>query len=222
MATPEDVTLWLHVLAGFVALIAGAVALLTTKGGRRHRLAGRGYVAAMAVVVGTVIPLFAFDRTALRAFLVLVAVFSGYFAFSGYRVLSRKRPADDPDRVDWVAAGLVVIACAALGGWGVVRVAGGDSFGVVLVVFGAIGLSMGLGDVRAFRAGERETPWIADHLSRMLGAYIATVSAVSAVNLTMLPPVVRWLWPTAVGVPLILYWQATYADTGPLAGALAD
>jgi hypothetical protein len=44
----------------------------------------------------------------------------------------------------------------------------------------------------------------------MGAAYIATVSAVSAVNLTVLPPVVRWLWPTLVGVPVLIYLQRRY------------
>ena len=43
-------------------------------------------------------------------------------------------------------------------------------------------------------------------MGNMLGAYIATVSAFSVVNFTVLPPIVRWLWPTAVGVPLIILW----------------
>lgn len=217
MPSLEATVLGLHVAAGVVALLAGLGALATTKGGRTHRRAGRVYVGAMAVVVGTVPVLLALDPTTLRVFLALVAVFSGYLAFSGYRVLSRKRPADAAAPVDWAAAGLVVAACLALGGWGVALLVAGDSFGLVMAVFGAIGLSFGGTDLRAFRAAAGGE-WLVDHLSRMVGAYIATVTAVSAVNLTMVPRVVAWLWPTAVGVPLILYWQGVYGDTGPLAG----
>lgn len=47
-------------------------------------------------------------------------------------------------------------------------------------------------------------------MGNMLGAYIATVSAFSVVNLTLLPSIVRWLWPTTVGVPLILLWIRHY------------
>jgi hypothetical protein len=211
----ETWTLRLHVAAGVVALLAGAGALATAKGGRRHRRAGRAFVASMAVVVGTVLPLLAFDPTQFRAFLALVAVFSGYLAFSGYRVLSRKRPADDPGTVDWIAAVAVVAACLGLGGMGVDYLAGGDVFGVVMVVFGGIGLGFGGSDVRAFRAPRRRdrSAWIVIHLQRMLAALIATVSAVSAVNLTGVLGVAAWLWPTAVGVPLIAYWSRQY-ETG--------
>lgn len=216
MVTLEDGVLWSHIAAGVVALFAGGVALATEKGGRLHRRAGGVYVAAMAVVVATVLPLFAVEQSFFRTFLLLVAVFSGYFAFSGYRALSRKRPSDDPEFVDWAGALAVGAASLLLAAWGVTVVAGGDTFGVVMVVFGGIGVLVGGGDLRAFQSGDH-APWLVNHLSRMVGAYIATVTAVSVVNLESAPAVVAWLWPTAVGVPLIFYWQAEYGNEGPLA-----
>jgi hypothetical protein len=47
-------------------------------------------------------------------------------------------------------------------------------------------------------------------MGNMLGAYIATVSAFSVVNFGFLPPLARWLWPTVVGVPLIVAWTRSY------------
>lgn len=208
----ESGTLWLHVAAGVVALVAGFTALSTTKGGRRHRQAGKLFVGAMAVVVGSVFVLLALDPTPLRVFLALVATFTGYLAFSGYRTLSRKRPVDGARAVDWAAVGLVLVACLALGGWGLGRVVGGDSFGVVLVVFGGIGLAFGVVDARNFRLDEGGDEWMVTHLTRMLGALIATVTAVSAVNLAMVPDLVAWLWPTAVGVPLIAHYANEYGE----------
>ena len=210
MASLEVWTLWLHIAAGIVALGAGVVALVTAKGGLTHRRAGKGFLVSMAVVVGTVFPLLAIDPTSNRVFLSLVAVFSGYLAFSGYRVLSRKRPADEAMPVDWVAAVAAVLASLALGGWGLGRLAGGETFGIVLVVFGTIGLGFGGYDLRAFRAADGGSEWMVTHLQRMIGAFIATVSAVSAVNLTTVLGAAAWLWPTAAFVPLIVYWSNKY------------
>lgn len=217
MVTSEAITLWTHIAAGVVALLAGVGALVTTKGGLRHRQAGRIYVMSMGVVVGTVFLLLAFDPSQERIFLTLIAIFSGYFAFSGYRVLSRKRPVDDVETIDWGAAVLLVGTCLFLGGWGISFLLGGDSFGTVMIVFGAIGLIVGFSDFWEFRNSDRRGPWITNHLRRMIGAYIATVTAVSVVNLTMVPSVVSWLWPTLIGVPLILYWYRKYANTSPFA-----
>ena len=47
-------------------------------------------------------------------------------------------------------------------------------------------------------------------MTRMLAAYITTVSAFSAVNFMFLPPVVRWLWPTVIGTIGITIWVRHY------------
>jgi len=209
MLTLAAWTLWLHIAAGTVAVLAGLGALVTEKGGLRHRQAGKSFVVAMGVVVVTTVLLAVFDPTSFRLFLVLVAVFSGYLAFSGYRVLSRKRPADEVALVDWVAASAVVLACLALGGWGITRLVEGATFGGVLVVFGGIGLGFAYLDVRSFRTDEGGE-WMVAHLQRMIGAFVATISAVSAVNLTDTLGVVAWLWPTVALTPLIVYWSRKY------------
>ncbi|WP_435065544.1 hypothetical protein [Halobaculum sp. EA56] len=212
MATFEAWVLRLHIAAGVAALVAGTGALATRKGGRRHRRAGKGFLASMAVTVSTVVPLAALDPTTFRILLTLVAVFSGYLAFSGYRVLSRGRPAGDARPVDWVAACSTLIACGLLGGWGLVWLVDGRSFGVVMAVFAAIGIAFAGLDVRTFRRAAPDDR-IVSHLQRMLGAFIATVSAVSAVNLTPMLGVAAWLWPTAAGVPVIYYLSARYSGT---------
>jgi uncharacterized membrane protein len=209
MSTLADWTLWAHIAAGAVAVLAGLVAMATEKGGLRHRQAGKTFVAGMAVVVATTFVLLAVEPNAFRVFLGLVAVFSGYLAFSGYRVLARKRPDGGATAVDWVAATSVVLACLALGGWGIQWLLGGQTFGVVLVVFGAIGLTFGGLDLRTFRTGGGPDAWMVTHLQRMVAAFIATVSAVSAVNLAQLGAV-AWLWPTAAFTPLIYYWSKKY------------
>jgi len=212
MPSLEEWMLWLHIAAGTGALFAGIGALVTTKGGWRHRQAGKTFLILMGVVVATVFGLLAIDPTNFRIVLALVAIFSGYFAFSGYRVLSRKRSLDDAHAIDWVATGAVFVACLGLGVWGLDWYLGGRSFGVVMMVFGGIGVVFGALDARQFR-GDGAGEWMVSHLQRMIAAFIATVSAVSAVNLTPVIGIAAWLWPTAVGVPLIVYWSNRYGST---------
>lgn len=220
-ATPEGVVLGLHVLAGFGALFAGAGALATEKGGRRHRLAGRAFVYAMAVVSATSLALYALDPGATRLFLAMVAVFSYYFVFSGYRVLSRKRPDDGPTAVDWAGVGLLGIASVGLLGMGTALALGGTGFAVVLLVFGGIGTAFAARDAREFRREPgRPGEWLTGHLARMIGGYVAAVTAFSTVNFTFLPTVLRWLWPTLLGVPAIVVLVRRYgADGGSSAAA---
>ncbi len=210
MSLAETLTLWMHIGSGFVALAGGLGALATEKGGRRHRQSGRGFLYAMAVVAATSLLLLALDPTVWRVFLGLVAVFSFYFAFSGYRTLSRKRPGDSAETVDWVAVGLYGAASAGLVGmaaWFYVR---GIDFATVLAVFGGIGVAFAAGDVRRFQGDPEPGDWVGQHVVRMGAGYIAAVSAFSAVNFLVLPPVLRWLWPTLLGTPLLVYLARSY------------
>jgi len=212
MPTLEEWTLWLHIAGGLVALFAGVGALVTKKGGLWHRRAGKVFLVSMGIVVVTVFVLLPLDPTPWRTILTLVAIFSGYLAFSGYRALSRKRPEQTAHAVDWLAAGSVILACLGLSGWGITWFLDGRSFGIVMLVFGGIGVAFGTMDIHLFRASEGGE-WMVNHLQRMIGAFIATVSAVSAVNLTSLMGIMAWLWPTILGVPLIYYWSKKYNST---------
>lgn len=196
-------TLWVHVAAGVVALVAGLAAMATEKGGPRHRRAGRTYVVAMAVVVTTAVPLALVEG---NYFLFAIAVFSGYLVLVGYRVIARKRPTPgEAATVDWVAhLGMVVtgVGMVALGGY---DLATGDPLGTVLVVFGVIGLALSVRELRSiYRPPDRPRAWFYRHIVFVAGAYIATVTAAVTVNLETLPPVVRWVGPTVVGTPAIL------------------
>ena len=46
------------------------------------------------------------------------------------------------------------------------------------------------------------------HINNMMGAYIATVTAFLVVNINFVKPGwVLWLLPTAIGIPIILYYN---------------
>src|ERR1700679_1302063 len=79
--------LGVHIAAGSTAFALAPLALLTAKGGKAHRRWGKIYFWAMAVVTVTALVM-AIYRPVL--FLALVAVFSFYSAFVGYRVLGQK------------------------------------------------------------------------------------------------------------------------------------
>jgi hypothetical protein len=66
-----------------------------------------------------------------------------------------------------------------------------------------------------FKRTHGKDEWFFDHFTGMIAGYIATVSAFSAVNLEMLPTLVKWLWPTALGTPVIFllvrYYRRKFA-----------
>jgi len=202
---------WIHISAGTLALGLAPLAMLTVKGGRAHRLWGQIYFWSMAVVAATAVVM-ALWRP--QIFLALLAVFSFYQAFTGYRSLSRKRPAQGqgPIALDWTAALVTFAVSAALAVLGLIRPgASWQRLGIVPVVFGVLGMILAGLDIRKFARppADRNAWWFA-HMAGMLGSYVATVSAFSVVNFTFLPIAVRWLWPTVIGTPLIVVWITYY------------
>ena len=210
----------LHIGAGATALFVGPVALAVVKGGPRHLFWGKVYVWAMGVVAVTAFPMAVYKN---NTFLFLIGVFSSYLAFSGWRVIRRQRarrkaaassaPADPPltaRLLDAVPATLMVAAAVPMFFLGGRNILSGVSFGWVLCVFGSIALLLVAREIplifrplSAYQPDDKK--WLGNHIGRMIGAYAATLTAFSAVNMRFLPPLVAWLWPTVLLLPFIIY-----------------
>lgn len=206
------VTLMIHILFGGFGLFVAPGAMLTRKGGHWHRRWGKAYFWSMVGVVLTAVLL---SLMRLNIFLLLIAVFSFYLAFSGYRVLYRKTPQQRAGIPDWGVSVLMLTGGTSFIGYGIylLLIAQTATFGIVAIVFGGIGLAAAVSDVRSFlRPPTDKRAWWFSHMSSMMAAYIATVSAFSVVNFHFLPPIARWLWPTIIGAIGIAVWKRYYRE----------
>lgn len=210
----------LHIAAGFTALVVAPGAMIARKGGQWHRRWGWVYAGAMAIVAATAVGLATIRPNPL---LLLLAVFSFYLAFSGVRVLRRRRRPGTRGAVagegragvlDWGAAGLALasgMALLTLAVWPRAAERGVSGVAPVPLVLGALAVALAAREIRSLRRPPADPrAWWYQHMGRMLGAYIATVSAFPVVNLTALPPAARFLWPTVIGTPLIALWTRSY------------
>ena len=195
--------LWLHIGIGGLALVIGAGALLSRKGGRIHRKLGRLFIWLMGAVVGSAAVLLFFR---FNPFLAGLTVFSGYMAFSGVRVLHRKRPDAGQccTALDWLASvaaifcasGLALVVCLKLVP---------QSPAVILSTAGGTLLYASY-DLWRF-AKPLAWPfsphlWVYEHILKMLGAFTSVVAAFSGSVLTLFQPPWRQLWPTLVFTPI--------------------
>ncbi len=190
----------LHIAGGTVALISGLVAMLTTKGGRVHRLAGKIYFWGMtAVFIGAL-----FMAVGRRLdFLLMVAFFSYYMTVRGYRILSLKKLTQGQKAapLDWIILLVSGIFVITLFGWGIWVLIKGASMGIVAITFGAIGFSFLSNDVKQFFIPPMEKMhWWYGHISSMGGSYISAVTAFIVVNI-QLPQYqwVLWVLPGVIG-----------------------
>jgi hypothetical protein len=210
MDTVLDALRVVHIAAGFGALGLAPIAMATAKGGAAHRRWGKVYYRAMAVVAITAVVL---GVARPNLFLTLIAVFSFYSAFSGYRVLQRKRPEVTPPAVlDWAMAVATLLGSAALIVLGILAPTPmWRQVSTVSVMLGGLGTALAGRDLYAFvRPPSDRMAWWSSHMGGMLGSYIAVMTAFSVVNFTFLPLTVRWMWPSWIGTPLIALWIASY------------
>jgi uncharacterized membrane protein len=201
-----------HIAAGTSSFLLAPVALATAKGGKQHKRWGKVYLWSMGIVAATAIPMAFFFPV---RFLALVAVFSFYFAFSGYRVLRLKELArgGSAQTIDWFAA-VVTFATSALLAWlSWFHPAEIEVIPAVGVAFGFIGMSGAVRQILLFtRRPTQKMFWWYTHLGNFIASYIAAWSAFSVVTLG---PLLGnhwyvWLWPTMIGVPAIAMTTAYY------------
>ncbi len=196
----------LHVIFGIIAFTSAPGAMMTKKGSLWHKRFGSAFFYAMMAVAASAFILWTLGS---QLFLMLLAVFSFYLAFSGYRAVKIKN--GTAEKIDWLVAGAALLAGKGLVIMGAMTLYKGDSFGFVALALGAGCADSAARDLLRFtRPVTDRQAWLINHLTKMLGAYIATVTAVSAVNFHFLPPVWRWLWPSIVIAPFIFMWVRKY------------
>ena len=205
--------LGVHIAAGVSSFVLAPVALATAKGGKQHRRWGMVYLWSMGVVAATALPM-ALYRPVL--FLALVAIFSFYMAFAGYRVTRLKELARGGSAapIDWIAGLICFSASACLIGLGAFRPARVQGLGIVAIVFGIIGMQAAGRQMWLFVRKTREKMfWWYSHLGNMMASYIAAWTAFSVTTLSHVfhhAGMILWLWPTIVGVPAIVLTTAYY------------
>ncbi len=215
-----------HVVAGFTALVVAPLAMLTAKGGTWHRRWGKVYFWGMAWIFVSTLGL-AFFR--FNPFLFIINIMSFYAAITGYRVLYRKRPNAAHQQaapIDWVASSIATVAGLSFVGWGAGGLAGlrlsallwGDvpiSFYILGVIAGMLITRNGISDLRSYRLQpSTRNWWWFEHMTRFLGAYIATVTAFLVQNVSRHLPIefswVVWVLQSGIGTILISRWVQHY------------
>lgn len=215
-----------HITLALLALVLGPVAMGAHKGGKRHRQAGRVYVWSMvtALLVAIVLLFFRFN-----VFLAGITALSLNGVVTGYRSLQRKRvyAGQGPTRFDWLFSAVVLVCGMGMVGYGILTgvglflepiPSGGNVFAMLVIlpiVFGFFLLSAATTDLRMFRTPSTDRNWWwFYHMDRMLGSYIALVTALMVQQVgPRLPASIAWtVWiaPAVIGSPLIALWIGRY------------
>jgi uncharacterized membrane protein YozB (DUF420 family) len=168
----------LHISAGILAMLAGALAISFRKGSRRHRVAGDVFVVCMLSVSVTGAWL-AFRKS--EADNVLGGIFTFYLIATAWATTRHEEA--KIWKLDWLASPVALAIAVLWFVWGVEVMRGrmaagqGSSAGGYFF-FGVLGLLCAAGDMRMLqRGGISGRPRLTRHLWRMcFGWFIATIS----------------------------------------------
>jgi hypothetical protein len=199
-----SVLLFAHIVAGVVSLLSAAVAIAAKNLGWKHQIhivSGRFFAVSMALIFVTALPM---SLLKFNLFLLLVSIFSFYLMLMGW-LYAIDRQAKYTQTMLGVSS-LMLLTSLVMLGYGVWQFVLGK-FAIPLIAFGSIGLFLARLDWRfAKQGGLTGKARIAQHLTQMIGATIAAITAflVNVVRLEGFLGVVTWLAPTLVLVPVLI------------------
>ncbi len=200
-------SLYLHIAAGTLSLIAGPLALFATKGGQRHILIGKVFLYSMTLVFFSAL----FNAIVKEmTFLTMMAVFSYYNILAGIRALYLRRGVQQ-GWLDVLLHGTTIVVMGSFLLFGARQFSMGHyPIGFLSFFFGLIGVSNAHGYIKVLRIKEprlRRSRLLLSHISGLTGGFIASITAFSVQTMGFMPNVLQWLWPTFVFVPVIIYWK---------------
>jgi hypothetical protein len=205
--------LWIHIVSGSTALLSCLVAALAKVFPAPHKVhawAGRFFFAGMSLVFATTLIM-----TALKpnVFLLLMGVFSYYFAWSGWRLARNKTGI--VETIDKAVPLVMALTSLGLTGWGLWLAVRTQTAGmwIALLVFGVLGMFQSTKDYRLLQAGAYTgRNRIAAHLQMMLAASIAALTAFLVVNIQIENQFILWILPTVIITPLIQRFSRKVAE----------
>jgi uncharacterized membrane protein len=207
-----DILKWIHIVGGGLLLGLGLVQLILPKHGKRHRNLGLIYVQTMIIVCVTALYISShrmmngFNFGSL--FLFSIGLFSLYGVVSGYllgKFKTRRNVFLGKAVVVYGVLTSAVLLTIAFKFWSAV--------GPICLVFGVFQVMGTVRDLVYYYMPDRAVKrgglyWLFEHSGRMMGSYIACVTAF-LVNVVQCPyPIVLWLGPTVIGTSLIFLFNA--------------
>lgn len=175
MNTPHLVNIITHVSAGSIALVLGAIALISKKGGKVHIKSGKIFTLLLVVIVLTALTgVFVFGR---NTFLLVITVLSAYYGFSGYRILLTK--SNKPEFIDILVAVVSLIAVT----YFLYYLKKNGMYWSPVIIYSTVGALIMIifyDFIRYLIPNKKyRNLWLYEHIFKMIGAFTALLAAFS-------------------------------------------
>ncbi len=205
-----NIFLTIHIIGGTLGLLAGTYIAIAKKGDKQHKLVGKIFAFSM---LGAGFCSFVLATMHRNDFLFVVGIFTIYMVATGWRYLYLKDipNGQKPLRIDWLIIGFMAVGALVFTYMGVRLALEKAPFCLVFAFFAYTSVDFVIKDVKTYRGHiKTKNYWLTAHLQRMMGAYIASLTAFAVVNAPERASIIPWLLPAAVLIPLIVKWTRKY------------
>lgn len=214
MSSLFKILLALHIAGGFAGLISGTIAASVQKGSKLHNACGKIFFWSMLIASVAALVISNMPKHH-NIFLFAVGGFTLYMICSGYRIVQLKRNSKANVQpfgmVDYSIALFGIIFSLFLLYMGVLTLINKSMFGIVPIAFGLICINFARMDYKIMRNKVGiKTFWMHHHITRMMGAMIASYTAFLVVNIQIQQNWILWLLPSLIGTFLIRYFIKKY------------
>ncbi len=200
------VFLVLHIIAGTTGLISGPISMLAQKGSRTHVIAGLIFYYAMIVVASSSFVLAIIHDI---PFLFAIGVFTAYLTLTGRRFMTQMQlgKPNQTGNYEIIIALFTDIAGLYFLSYGIYLLVHQVTFGLVFLGF-SIGITRFL--ITDYKLivlkNVSKLFWLKQHISRMMGAMIASFTAFAVVNSSGRLSLLAWFGPTILITLFIALW----------------
>lgn len=201
------VFIYIHAFFGGVGLISGLGSIIVKKGSTAHKRMGKLFSIGMITSSLISIPISLMPNHN-NFFLFLIGLFTIYLVLSGNRILtfkSKRKIAARP--IDKLISGTMLILSILMIFWGVLGLFKAEWGYLLFIFFGGFGLLLTVRDFILYKHfKERKMAWLTNHISKMVGAFIASITAFIVAGLGV-GSLIAWTLPSVIGTFYIIYWQ---------------
>lgn len=204
MENTIKILIYIHAFFGGLGLITGIGSVLVKKGSIPHKKLGKLFVIGMLTSSLVSMPISCMPNHE-NVFLFLIGLFTIYLVLVGKRALTFKTK-DKATWIDKTISGSMMLCSFIMVTMGVLGLINNSSMAILYLFFGGFGLSLSYKDFIFYKNPKKQkNGWLISHLSKMLGALIASITAFIVAGLGI-SNLIAWTLPTLLGTIYIVYW----------------
>ena len=206
MENTIKIFIYIHAFFGGLGLITGIGSIVVRKGNLNHIRLGKWF--SWSMIISSALSLIIVRMpNHINNFLFLIGIFTIYMVLAGNRALTFKSAKKtEANIIDKLVSGIMATSALLMIGFGINGLIHGLSHSILFLFFGLIGVFLPYGDYKLFtKTLENRKLWLINHLSRMLGALIASITAFIVAGMKY-DTLWAWMIPSVIGTVYIIYW----------------